>query len=429
MCDKPPHHTALCLVAVITLSALGGGCATPGPTIVSSSEARTRFDAFAKGDVRLQCYTGGCAWEYGGRRLRLTEMYLQNRWHELALLAMETGYHGEQPYFYLGRAAEELSYPQAAEIYYRLSLASSRKCSEPLNICDGLDLPRQTLARLATLAEKKTQNVSSPAVASVATPTNASEPAKIAPSRKVETASAGPNVGVCRETGRTDTVEWSEAKKANTVVAYRRYIDVCNPAKYLPEAVDAIARLQQDAQRADAKQRGNREPARATLDSASPPSKEPMGTVGQEAKKTVLQLDAPSVLIADPRASEVKLRKKGGVYEVPVILNGVLTIHMIMDSGAGDLSITEDVFYTLARTGTVRENDILEPGTYRLADGSRREKARLRLQSVRIGAREIKNVTCSISTALEGPLLLGQSALEKLGKYSIDYSKGALILY
>ena len=46
---------------------------------------------------------------------------------------------------------------------------------------------------------------------------------------------------VCRKTGRTQDVEWDEARKADTVGAYRRYIEVCSPAKYLTESIDRIA--------------------------------------------------------------------------------------------------------------------------------------------------------------------------------------------
>ena len=416
---SPALLAGLCLIV--------SGCTT-GPTIIPTSSATSPYEAFTRGDIRLTCGLY-CAGAYGWHKLELKRMYDAELWKDLALLIMDVGFEQDHAYFCLGRAAEELGFSQAAEVYYRLSSATIYKCGTA-GTCYGLDLPQQTVARLTALAARKTQNVSSPAAASVATPTTASEPVKIAPSRKVETASSSPNVGVCRETGRSEEVEWKEAKKTATIVAYRRYIDVCEPAKYLPEAVDAIARMQGGNEKTTVTRlEGNTGPARATLESSSASSKGPLGPGRHEGDQIKPRLEASSVPIPHPASSEVRLLRKGGVYQVPVMLNGVLTIHMIMDSGAGELSITPDVFFTLARTGTVRENDILEPRTYRLADGSRQENARLRLQSVKIGDREIKNVACSISSTLEGAMLLGQSALEKLGKYSVDYSKGALVLY
>lgn len=71
-----------------------------------------------------------------------------------------------------------------------------------------------------------------------------------------------------------------------------------------------------------------------------------------------------------PNSKKIKLTKIGGVYEVPVKLNGVLNINFIFDSGASEVSITPDVALTLLRTGTIRENDWLPGRYYQLADGS-----------------------------------------------------------
>ena len=45
--------------------------------------------------------------------------------------------------------------------------------------------------------------------------------------------------------------------------------------------------------------------------------------------------------------SEVPLIESGGVYEVPVLVNGVLKINFIIDSGASDVAISPDVALTL----------------------------------------------------------------------------------
>jgi hypothetical protein len=48
--------------------------------------------------------------------------------------------------------------------------------------------------------------------------------------------------------------------------------------------------------------------------------------------------------------SEVSLLKNGGVYTVPVLINGVIPLQFIVDSGAADIAIPGDVFLTLLRT-------------------------------------------------------------------------------
>jgi len=124
----------------------------------------------------------------------------------------------------------------------------------------------------------------------------------------------------------------------------------------------------------------------------------------------------------------VKMNSSGGVYEIPVVLNEALKINMIIDSGASDVFVTADVVSALIKSGTVTEDDDLGVATYSIADGSTVQNQRFRLKSVKIGDRIIRNVDASISNSIEAPMLLGQSALEGLGQYSFDYSRGVILL-
>ncbi|NLN38723.1 MAG: hypothetical protein GX155_03920 [Smithella sp.] len=140
--------------------------------------------------------------------------------------------------------------------------------------------------------------------------------------------------------------------------------------------------------------------------------------------KSYLQIQKSSPTIFNP--NDVKLIKRGGVYEVPVVLNNVLYLYLILDSGAADVSISPDVALTLIKTKTIRKQDWLKGAHYKFADGSTAKSERFNLRSLKIGNMELKNVTCSISNSIDAPMLLGQSALKKLGKYSIDYKKNIL---
>jgi len=125
---------------------------------------------------------------------------------------------------------------------------------------------------------------------------------------------------------------------------------------------------------------------------------------------------------------EVPLIESGGVYEVPVLVNGVLKINFIIDSGASDVAISPDVALTLVRTGTITDADWLPGANYRFADGSIAQSERFKLRTLRISNRTLKSVSCSIGNSIHAPMLLGQSALKKLGGYRVDYGKGLLIL-
>ena len=123
----------------------------------------------------------------------------------------------------------------------------------------------------------------------------------------------------------------------------------------------------------------------------------------------------------------IELKKSGGVYEIPVMLNDVLKINLIFDSGAADVSISPDVALTLIKTGTITAEDWLSGNYYQLGDGSVVKSERFILRSVQVGNHIVMNVRCSISKSIKAPMLLGQSVLERLGKYTVDYEKGVVI--
>jgi hypothetical protein len=61
-------------------------------------------------------------------------------------------------------------------------------------------------------------------------------------------------------------------------------------------------------------------------------------------------------------AEEIPLIATGGIYRLPVEVNGVITLQFVLDTGASDVSIPADVALTLYRTGTIRDTDFGSPG-------------------------------------------------------------------
>ena len=125
--------------------------------------------------------------------------------------------------------------------------------------------------------------------------------------------------------------------------------------------------------------------------------------------------------------TEAVLTRGGGTFEIPVIINGALQLNFTIDSGAADVSIPADVVMTLMRTGTINQGDFLGSRTYVLADGSTSPSRLFRIRSLRVGNREVTNVTASIAP-VKGGLLLGQSFLRQFGSWSIDNRRGVLVL-
>ena len=85
-------------------------------------------------------------------------------------------------------------------------------------------------------------------------------------------------------------------------------------------------------------------------------------------------------------------------------------------------------FYNLFlhQQGTLTQEDILGTQKYQIADGSISEGTIINLRSVQIENRTFRNVKASVIHTSEAPLLLGQSALTKLGKVSIDYKNNKI---
>ena len=123
----------------------------------------------------------------------------------------------------------------------------------------------------------------------------------------------------------------------------------------------------------------------------------------------------------------VPLKKRGSTFAVPILVNDALTLSFLVDSGASDVSIPEDVVTALMQTGTLRETDFLGEKTYMLADGSKRPSKTFCISSMKIGDRVVDNVLGHVNTAA-GPLLLGQSFLRRFSSWSIDNDKNVLIL-
>ena len=123
--------------------------------------------------------------------------------------------------------------------------------------------------------------------------------------------------------------------------------------------------------------------------------------------------------------SVVKMKKMGGVYFVPVEINGI-PMEFIFDTGASDitLSATEAIF--LYKQGKLTEEDIRGTQQYQIADGTLAEGTVITLKTVRIGNKTLHNVEASIVHNQEAPLLIGQSALSRFGKITIDYKNNEI---
>ena len=125
--------------------------------------------------------------------------------------------------------------------------------------------------------------------------------------------------------------------------------------------------------------------------------------------------------------TEISLEKRGGVYEVPVRINGALTLNFILDTGASEVNIPAEVVSTLLGNGTINATDFLPSQSYRMADGSTVESSRLRIHELQIGDSKVREVPATVVSGTGFPLL-GQSFLGRLNSWSLDNKRNLLLI-
>ena len=134
------------------------------------------------------------------------------------------------------------------------------------------------------------------------------------------------------------------------------------------------------------------------------------------------------LLISLPADSKnIPLKKEGGLYTLPVRINGVITLDFILDSGASEVCIPADVVMTLLRAHTIEESDFLPGKSYSLADGSVVRSERFIIRELEMDGIKLLKIPAMISQ-VRGSLLLGQSFLKRLESWTIDNQLHALIV-
>lgn len=144
--------------------------------------------------------------------------------------------------------------------------------------------------------------------------------------------------------------------------------------------------------------------------------------------KTLFTIILTLVLMTNATAQTiVKMEKLNGVYVMPCKVNG-LSLKFIFDTGASDVSISLTEALFMLKNGYLSENDLIGTEYYRIANGDIEEGTKIVLKTIEIGKLKLYNVKASIVHNLSAPLLLGQSALSKLGKIEFDYAKSTLTI-
>lgn len=123
--------------------------------------------------------------------------------------------------------------------------------------------------------------------------------------------------------------------------------------------------------------------------------------------------------------TKVSMRQNGGVYFVPIRVNG-LDLEFIFDTGASTICISSAEALVMLRQGQIDEDDILGQSQFQDATGGISVGTIIRLKTVEIGGITLHNIEANVVDNIQAPLLLGQTALSKFGKVTIDYENNTI---
>lgn len=115
----------------------------------------------------------------------------------------------------------------------------------------------------------------------------------------------------------------------------------------------------------------------------------------------------------------IKMQKEGGVYRIPCTING-LKLKFVFDTGASSICISESVANMMLENEYLSPSDIVGTAQSIVADGRIVDHAKIKLRSLKIGSIEMNNVDAIVVFGQSAPLLLGQTCLSRLGKYTIE---------
>lgn len=123
--------------------------------------------------------------------------------------------------------------------------------------------------------------------------------------------------------------------------------------------------------------------------------------------------------------TKVRMEKAGGVYLVPIKVNG-LDLKFIFDTGASSICLSSVEALVMYRQGQITQDDFVGQQQFQDATGGISVGTVIRLHTVEIGGIVLRNVEANVVDNIQAPLLLGQTALSKFGKVTIDYNNNII---
>lgn len=124
----------------------------------------------------------------------------------------------------------------------------------------------------------------------------------------------------------------------------------------------------------------------------------------------------------------VRMQQIRGVSTIPCKING-LPLNFIFDTGASEVSLSLTEVSFMLKNGYLKKEDFIGTSNYLDANGEIREGLKVIIKKIEIGNLFISDVTANIVKNLKAPILLGQTALRKFGKFQVDFEENTITFF
>lgn len=115
----------------------------------------------------------------------------------------------------------------------------------------------------------------------------------------------------------------------------------------------------------------------------------------------------------------IQMEKYGGVFRIPCKVNGA-KMKLIFDTGADKVCLSLNMAEYLFDNDFISIDDLKGSGSSTVANGNIVDHIKINIKDIEIQGIHLRNVEAVVIDGQDAPLLLGQSALKKLGTYTIN---------
>lgn len=116
--------------------------------------------------------------------------------------------------------------------------------------------------------------------------------------------------------------------------------------------------------------------------------------------------------------TKIQMEEYGGVYRIPCTVNGA-KMKFIFDTGASNVCLSLSMAEYLYDNDFINKVDIIGTGSSSVADGRIIDHVIINLKDIEIAGQHLHNVLAIVIDGQNAPLLMGQSAIQKLGEISL----------